>query len=126
MSHHVFPSCHISAFFLPAAMSHHYFPFRITTFDSSGHNYFLMVYLGPLNFKVSFSKIHPRHALWRLLKRGEQAFCDLEIKNRGEQKLCNLEIKKKRSQALISISSILKFSAQLRQFTLLLLRYKSK
>ena len=35
-------------------MSHHYFPFRTTTFDSSGQNYFL-VYLGPLtcDFKKS-------------------------------------------------------------------------
>ena len=31
---------HISLFSLPAAMSHHYFPFRTTTFDSSGQNYF--------------------------------------------------------------------------------------
>ena len=31
---------HILAFFLPAAMSHHYFLFRATTFDSSRQNYF--------------------------------------------------------------------------------------
>ena len=30
---------HILAFSLPAAMSHHYFPFRTTTFDSSGQHY---------------------------------------------------------------------------------------
>ena len=31
-----------------AAMSHHYFPFRATTFDSSGQNYFFKWYLEPL------------------------------------------------------------------------------
>ena len=31
---------HISFFFLPSAMSHHYFLFRATTFDSSRQNYF--------------------------------------------------------------------------------------
>ena len=28
-----------------AAMSHHYFPFRTTTFDSSGQNYFFKWYI---------------------------------------------------------------------------------
>ena len=38
-----------------AAMSHHYFPFRTTTFDSSGQNYFFKwLYLGPL--KCDFKK----------------------------------------------------------------------
>ena len=53
--------CHILVFSLPAAMSHHYFPFRTTTFDSSGQTTFLNGIFRA--FKVWFLKIQPRHAI---------------------------------------------------------------